>query len=201
MQLTLITDQPTTTKLNVEESRDRGNIILDAVNATPIPLDRAKQPSSGAYLLLYHGDHGLYRTIRQPTHPALPRSIVEQGGRPIYAGSAFNLAARTQCHRLKLQRSADLNPRDFTTLLLITERAAAALYAEQVLIDEFQPVWNQRWLGGFGSKSQGHVRVGGQRSPRWNLLHASIPVANSAANATERALLAKRIEGHFGKLA
>ena len=177
-------------RLQIDEPAHRSHIVNAAIHASPLAVDAVGIPHApGAYLLLYSGDFPAYQRLRRPDD-ASNRSIMLGGGYPIYGGSATDLHERCGRHRHKLSNATDLALYDFQLIALETSSPAAALYAEGVLIAEFQSVWNQYWMSGFGSKSQGRVRESGQRVTPWNQLHASY-LLNGRHNATSAHLVPK----------
>lgn len=119
----------------------------------PSPVD------SGVYMLLYHGPYALYATIAQD-------------GKPIYIGKSTKLGDRLKNHADKLADVAtinpDLDPHQFGCKYLIVERRWLAV-VEGMLLDHHAPLWNSKWLNGFGNKNYGRRR--GQRASLWDTLH------------------------------
>ena len=183
-------------QLELNEPAHRAHIIEAAIHATPLAVGAHIPNAPGAYLLLYSGDFPAYQRLRRPDG-ASNRSIMLGGGYPVYGGSAHNLAERCGGrHRHKLDNTTNLRLIDFQLIALQTSTPAAALYAEGVLISEFQPVWNEYWASGFGSKHQGKVRERGQRVTPWNRLHSPrhLPGRGISGNLTP---LTSKIQQHL----
>lgn len=195
MQLTVISPR-TTPSIRLDEPGDRVVVIDAAITTAPSPIGDDLSTGPGAYLVLYHGDMPCYAGLRRP-RTTVTASIIEGGGYPLYAGSAHDLADRERRHRRKLAASADFDLGDVSLIALRTRYAAAALYTEAILIDEFRPVWNQPWLSGFGSKAQGRVRTEGQRVSPWSRFHP--PTGSDSLRDIDRDLAAsieQRIVAH-----
>lgn len=149
----------------------------------------------GAYLMLYCGDLDMYAPVARSADRT---SIIDAGGYPIYAGSASSLRERRQRHVLNLRGLRDLSEDDLRLVVIPTTSVAGALYVEELFIKAFQPVWNQPWLAGFGSKRQGRVRERGQRVSAWNVLHPGRYVDPAAPMpATTRAELSAKVVDHL----
>ena len=157
-------------RLRLGELTDRVHVLDVALNATAHALDVGAPAAPGAYLLMYHGSIEAYRQLRAPW-PAGHCTMSVDGGYPIYAGRAHDLAARAKRHYRKLGRTLGFGVADVSLISMATTSPAAAVYAEAILIEEFQPVWNQRWLAGFGSQAQGKIRAAGQSASPWDRYH------------------------------
>jgi len=135
-------------------------ILEDVLSRPPLPLRvvaARATPTPASYLLSYHGPLEVYTPLATT-------------GWPMYAGSSNDIADRCRRHIVSLQLVRDLAPDDFGVVLLPSQTHAAAMYAESCLIEACCPVWNQRWLRGFGSKSTGRGRSGQRLSP-WDQFH------------------------------
>lgn len=184
------------THLQLDEPAHRAHIISAAIHAAPLALDTKIIPHApGVYLLLTSCDFPAYQQLRRPDG-ADNRSMMLGGGYPIYAGYATDLAERCGRHRHKIGNATNLALTDFQLIALQTFTPATAIYAEAVLISELQPVWNQYWASGFGSKSQGKIRERGQRVTPWNRLH-SLRHQGSRGSSANLASLSPKIEQHL----
>lgn len=114
------------------------------------------------YLLRFTGTHGLYRVV-----PGR-RQIV-------YVGSSQSATRRIRDHRRSLKRVADLSLSEFQVGLIGATSPEMSRYLEARLIAVLDPPWNRREWAGFGSKPQGRLRQGGQRSSAWDRLHPGRP--------------------------
>ena len=150
---------------------ERRHLVVAAehvLNAPVLPLDAVTARGPGAYLLLYCGSLEIYAPI---AYRGEGGSIVQDGGFPIYTGSAASLRERRQRHQRNLRGLEDVDEDDLRIIAVPTPSKAGAVYLEQLFIDAFRPAWNEPWLAGFGSKRQGKTRERGQRVSAWNVLH------------------------------
>lgn len=169
----------------IDERRDLAVAAEHAVNAPVRHLDAVATRGPGAYLLLYCGSLKIYASVAYRGNGG---SIVQEGGFPIYVGSAASLRERRQRHQRNLRGLVDMSEADLRIVAVPTPSKAGAVYLEQLFIDAFLPVWNEPWLAGFGSKRQGKTRERGQRVSPWNVLHPGrhiderAPLPSASAN-------------------
>lgn len=191
--LQLINDS--TARPRLDERRHLITASEEALSARVLPLAALRTPAPGAYLLLYRGTNEIYQPI---TYRGAGGSIVEEGGYPIYAGSAVSLRERRRRHQRNLVGLRDLAEDDLRIVAVSTLSKAGAVYLEQLFIDAFRPVWNEPWLAGFGSKRQGRTREQGQRVSPWNVLHPGRFVDHRAPRPTvTRDQLHRRVADHL----
>ncbi len=164
--------QPTTSSPSpvplLDERRHLAHAAEAAIGGRVQHLSEVAERGPGAYLMLYCGDLDMYARAARAGGPT---SLLEGGGYPIYAGSAASLIERRQRHVRNLEGLIDLSEDDLRIVLVPTTSEAGAGYVEKLFIRAFEPVWNQPWLAGFGSKRQGRIRERGQRVSPWNVLH------------------------------
>lgn len=148
-------------ELTLDERRLVSNALeqLDATSSLPlVDAVQGGPRESGVYLLEYLGAHPLYeRFARSET--------------PIYTGSTNALHDRLMRHRRSLTQVVDLDVSDFSIKIIECPSVHAASLLEGLLVDAAAPLWNQRWLAGFGSRAQGPGRVRHQRRSAWDTLH------------------------------
>ena len=86
---------------------------------------------------------------------------------PIYVGQARDLRTRLAQHARSIEQAENLDLRDFDCRWLVLAPVWIGL-TEQILIDEYRPVWNA--IRGFGNHDQGTTRRAQKRS-QWDTLH------------------------------
>lgn len=111
----------------------------------------------GAYILLHTGNVSLY-----------PETDTSNG--PIYVGCARNINGRRSDH-LRSLNGARLDASDFKIIYLPTVDLGSASYLEQVMLETYEPLWNQTRLRGFGSRPQGSTWERSQTASPWDFLH------------------------------
>lgn len=144
--------------------------LLDQVMNQPFTmLNEVQSDRPGAYVLVYSGPLPFYRRLWRPDSP-LPLSSA--GGYPIYVGKARRgLRLRMTEHIRNLDGVRSVRPNHLRVLTLTAEIPAQAGYFEELLMDEFRPIWCQRSLAGFGSMPPGRNRVENQSPAPWSVLH------------------------------
>ncbi|WP_373070671.1 Eco29kI family restriction endonuclease [Gemmatimonas sp.] len=187
--------QPGLYAASVFDERPVLALTLDAsLHTVAQPLSSPHPKSPGAYLQLYRGFHPLYERIAVPKFGNV--SLAAASGWPIYAGSTLSLHERAGRHRKNLASVIDLEVDDFLTVLLPTETLAGALMIERLVIDQFRPVFNQPFLGGFGSGAQGGSRHDTQKTAPFSVLHSGRRACTGTPTVTPREL-ADRVESHL----
>ena len=165
-------------------------------------------PGAGMYALYYLGGFPAYAPIAPPA--------TELGGIPIYVGRAIPRGARAGIggllattteavlyqrlaqHAASLHQAENLSLDDFRCRYLVVDDIWVPL-AEALMIQHYQPVWNQA-LQGFGNHDPGAGRRVGAR-PDWDEVHPGRPWAVRQAPARRSAdeSLA-RIAAHFASM-
>lgn len=123
-----------------------------------VPLPPADVSGTGVYTIHYHGDFEAYADL---------------GDAPIYVGQARSLASRFRDHARSIEQAENLRLADFGCRWLVLAPVWIGL-TEQILIDEYDPVWNI--VRGFGNHDQGRTR-NAQRRSSWDTLHVGRPWA------------------------
>ena len=189
---------------------DRVNLarsVEGALLSEPLSLLPPTAPFAGAglYALYYFGPFSAYEPIVPPRR--------ELGEMPIYVGRAIPRGARAGVggllatttepvlyqrllgHAASLSYAENLELDDFRCRFLVVDDIWVPL-AEGLMIQHYQPVWNQV-LQGFGNHDPGAGRRQGAR-PDWDEVHPGRPWAAMQAPARRPAdeSLA-RIEEHL----
>lgn len=132
----------------LDEDRFERDIVAALRGRSAETLQTAPLASGpGTYLILYSGRHPTLGPVAEPSFL------------PVYVGSALSLHARRGRHLLTIA-ATDLDAADFYVVALRTLRRAASLAAEHALIDALEPLFNQSWMAGFGSRQPGATRRG-----------------------------------------
>ncbi len=142
--------------LTVEELGRNAARALMSYEAVALPPEDAI--GRGVYTLHYHGQFDAYAGL---------------GDTPIYVGQARELRTRLSEHARSIEQSQNLDLQDFDCRWLVLEPVWIGL-TEQILIDEYRPVWNA--IRGFGNHDQGSSRRTQKRS-QWDTLHPGRPWA------------------------
>lgn len=162
--------------LSVDElGRNAVRALMDYPCEALPPSDRF--PGAGVYTIHYHG--------RFPAYQEIPE------GAPIYVGKADPpgkrqgaanrqtdepaLHGRLRQHANTISQAENLDPGDFCCRWLLLAPVWIEL-TEQVLIDQYRPVWNVI-VDGFGIHAPGKGR-GRQARSRWDTLHPGRDFAN-----------------------
>lgn len=148
----------------------------------PLPPE-TQEPGAGVYVLYYNGSNPLYDEM-------VAHNRRERLAMPIYVGKAVPrgvrvgelesnipnaVTARLRNHAGRIDKSDDLDPRDFFCRYLIMDWVFVPL-GESLLIDFFAPVWN-KILDGFGNNPPGAGRQK-QSVSRWDTCHPGEGWAN-----------------------
>ncbi len=128
--------------------------------AVPLPPDPEEVVGRGIYTLHYRGQFQAYAGLADT---------------PIYVGQARNLRSRLGEHTRSIEQAENLDIDDFDCRWLVLAPVWINL-TEQILIDEYNPVWNA--IRGFGNHDQGTTRRAQMRS-QWDTLHSGRPWASS----------------------
>jgi len=98
-------------------------------------------------------------------------------------------------HARSIQQAENLELEDFPCRYLVVKHYWIRL-AEQVLLQEFRPLWN-RVLDGFGNHPPGRGRRN-MRRPRWDVVHPGRPWAAELRQEDDPQALRAEISRHFG---
>ena len=184
---------------------DYGNIANSVVAAL---LGRPLLPlaglgafdGAGIYALYYSGAQEQYAPIAAPV-----------GESPIYVGKAVPTGARKGAdagatsstralygrlrqHAGSVEQAENLDTVDFPCRYLVVEPVWIRL-AEQVLVQEFRPVWNTV-LDGFGNHAPGRGRHA-MRRPRWDIVHPGRSWAKGLEPAEEPSAIWDEVRAHL----
>ena len=132
--------------------------LLEQVHSQdPFPLARVDQykGTPGVYILYYNGSFEAYQPIASNLDT------------PIYVGKTKDLDNRLRSHCRTLDQVFNLDRSDFHTRVIPLPNLWTEL-VEKVLINAYQPWWNQPNFAGFGN--DGSPRASGKAS-RWEMLH------------------------------
>lgn len=167
------------------DEADAAHIAFDSVRGVPrAPLpDAVMSRRPGVYLIFYVGALECYRRVARGTWP-------------VYAGAAQSLGERHGRHRTNTRPIGSLTGgQDLLILGVATETYAGALFAEGLLRDLLQPVWNQPFCAGFGSRAQGASRTR-QAPPPFTLLHPGrhVGTGHSTVDVPD---LERRVSAHL----
>jgi len=137
------------------------------------PLEAlADVPGAGVYAIYYAGAFEAYRPIVDGSRPIYVGKAIPKGGRKggISANSAIgrSLQDRLRQHASSIAQASNLKLGDFSARVLTVDDIWISL-GENMLIENFQPVWNVV-IDGFGNKTPGARRATQYRSP-WDVLH------------------------------
>lgn len=159
--------------------RNLGKSVVDALlETTALPLKAVGIfPGAGVYAIYYHGSFPNYRPLSQQnqtesTYPIYVGKAIPKGGRKGTSSDASldstALSKRLQEHKASIESVASLKIEDFTYRSLVVDDIWISL-GETLVIQRFQPLWNQV-VDGFGNHDPGGGRYSGMR-PAWDELH------------------------------
>lgn len=183
--------------LSVDELGQNAVRALMGYPATSLP----PVPSfdgAGVYTIHYRGDFDAYRGMadHEPVYVGKADPPGKRQGRTSSRGTGTVLHDRLTKHSQSIGQTRNLKLEDFTCRWLILDEVWIGL-TEQVLIAEYQPLWNTI-VSGFGINAPGGGRST-QRKSLWDTLHPGRPYAEHRPpnDETEAAILAK-IREHRG---
>lgn len=150
--------------LTIEELGRNAARALMAYPSAPLPP--AAFTGVGVYTIHYQGDFNAYAGL---------------GETPIYVGKADSQGAQVLHNRLtqhtrSIDQAANLLLEDFDCRWLVLAPVWVGM-TEQILIDQYRPVWNLA-ITGFGNHDPGRGRRA-QRRSEWDTLHPGRPWAAS----------------------
>jgi hypothetical protein len=173
-------------EVRLDEGRLTGHTLEQLAEATATPLPEIltePHATPGVYLLGYTGTHPMYRPVAA-------------SGQPVYIGSTTALHDRLARHSHSVAQVEDLETVDLTAKLIRCPSWHAAVHLEGLLTDALAPLWNQRWIAGFGSRAQGPGRVRHQRRSAWDTLHPGRRWATGTVSY-DRSELASRVRSYL----
>jgi len=159
--------------------RNLGKSVADALLESPVfPLSNVGNfPGAGVYAIYYFGAFPCYKPLSalnrtDALYPIYVGKAIPKGGRKgISTDASLDSAAlskRLQEHRASIEAVDSLHIEDFSYRCLVVDDIWISL-GETLIIQKFQPVWNQV-VDGFGNHDPGSGRYGGMR-PSWDELH------------------------------
>ena len=171
---------------NPLDKANLGKSVAEALIAAEAhPLGELREfPGAGIYAIYYRGDH--------PGYERLAEANADGAKVPIYVGKAIpsggrkglavlsdrvegtHLYRRLREHAESVELAENLDIADFGARWLVVDDIWIPL-GETLMIQTFQPVWNQA-LDGFGNHDPGAGRYNGL-CPRWDALHPGRPWA------------------------
>ena len=157
--------------LSVDElGRNAARALMD-YPADKLPPGESFQ-GAGVYTLHYTGDFSPYNDIEEdaPIYVGKADPPGRRQGRTTSTISQTSvLSRRLQEHAESIEAASNVNLADFRCRWLVLDPVWIGL-TEQVLISEYQPIWNVV-LDGFGNHDPGAGRRN-QRRSRWDTLHS-----------------------------
>jgi hypothetical protein len=174
------------TIFNPLEKLNLGKSVVDAL------LEREASPlknvddfhGAGVYAIYYRGDFPHYAALsrankKEAAYPIYVGKAVPQGGRKGLSDDASQesnaLSRRLKEHKMSIEFvSQTLDIADFSYRSLAVDDIWIPL-GETLVIQKFQPLWNQI-VEGFGNHDPGGGRHEGKR-PAWDELHTGRPWA------------------------
>jgi hypothetical protein len=195
---------------NPLDKTNLGRSVAEALLQQPVgPLSAtADLVGAGVYAIYYTGDF-------EPYQPIAARNRGERFSQPIYVGKAVPRGARKgglsfdatkgralrdriRQHANSIDEANNIKLPDFQFRSLVVDDIWIPL-GENVLIEEFKPVWNLV-IDGFGNRDPGRRRATQFLSP-WDVLHPGRSFAEKLAkgDVTAEALLARLVEYFAGR--
>jgi hypothetical protein len=171
---------------NPLEKRNLGKSVVDALlEKEALPLkDMGDFHGAGIYAIYYRGDFPHYAPLvrankKEMLYPIYIGKAIPQGGRKGLSGDASQesnaLSRRLKEHKASIEFvSKTLDIADFFYRSLAVDDILIPL-GETLVIQKFQPLWNQV-VEGFGNHDPGGGRHEGKR-PAWDELHPGRPWA------------------------
>ena len=150
----------------------------------PVPLSEVDAPKLPGFYGVALGEG-----VKMPCYAAAVAS-----GALVYVGSSMDLDERMKQYRRRLSDVRSVPAEQLMVTWLPMPDVGEAKAVEDRMIELLVPVWNQRWLSGFGSSAQGSNRSEQAKLP-WDVLHPGREgVANGAPKFNRRELQARVVE-------
>ncbi|MDE0207899.1 MAG: Eco29kI family restriction endonuclease [Candidatus Tectomicrobia bacterium] len=152
----------------------------------------------GVYTIHYQGEFPSYSGMSdvEPIYVGKADPPGKRQGRgSVNPEGVKSLYRRIRKHAASIQNAENLELRDFFCRWLVLDPVWIGL-TEQVLIAEYQPIWNNV-VDGFGDNAPGRGRANQRRSP-WDTLHpgrrwaANLPPNNNTAGSILESVAAHR---------
>lgn len=165
----------------------------------------AKQPfyGAGVYAIYYRGKFAAYKPISGIEHPIyVGKADPAEMHAPTAAAQGTRLHTRLKDHERSITNATNLDIADFDCRYLVV-RSAWIETAEDLLINWFQPVWNNEMkvCYGFGKHGDSAGTRKNERSP-WDTIHPGRPWATTEQNTPNKRSaddILKDIAAHFSK--
>ena len=124
---------------------------------------------AGVYTLHYEGSYRAYADLGdEPIYVGKADPPGRRQGRPTASRPVTTLYQRLVHHARSIDATENLSLADFSSRWLVLDPVWVGL-TEQVLIAEYQPIWNVV-VDGFGNNDPGRGRRN-QRRSQWDTLH------------------------------
>ena len=194
-----MTDSRTYNPLSVEElGRNAARALM------AYPLCELPPPETfwgcGVYTIHYQGSFPSYRGMSdaEPIYVGKADPSGKRQGRwSVIRDGVRSLHSRLRNHATSIQSVKNLELRDFFCRWLILDPVWIGL-TEQVLISEYQPIWNIV-VDGFGVNAPGRGRAN-QRRSQWDTLHPGRPwAANLPDNDNNPEFIINSIARHISR--
>ena len=190
--------------LNVDElGRNAARKLMEY---PPSALPPGQQfPGGGVYTIYYQGDFPPYANMgeKEPIYIGKADLPGKRQGRSNTQSNTPTLYRRLKEHADSIHDAENIQPEDFQCRWLVLDPVWISL-TEQVLITEYQPVWNVV-VDGFGIHDPGSGRYK-QRRSQWDTLHSGRKWApklreNKATPADIIAAIARHRRNHANRTA
>ncbi len=164
---------------NPLDKENIGKSIVEALLSSPSrPLSAFDSiVGAGVYAIYYRGKFPAYAPLAslnhlEDRHPIYVGKAIPEGGRKGFIKDASlegkGLQKRLRDHAKSVEEASNLSIEDFYFRCLILDDVWITL-GEALLIQRFEPLWNQV-VDGFGNHAPGGGREKGKR-PIWDELH------------------------------
>ena len=169
--------------LDVDElGKNAASALMGYVSA-PLP-PAGPFDGAGVYTIHYCGEFHAYAGMdsKEPLYVGKADPQGKRQGRSVVKHTGPVLFRRLSEHAGSIDDARNLKISDFQCRWLVLDPVWIEL-TEQVLIAQYQPVWNAK-VDGFGSHHQGRTRTT-QRRSRWDTLHPGRPWATGLRDRDE----------------